>query len=106
MRIRLTHILGVLVLAATLTALHAQTYTVLYNFGSNTGDPKNPASNGLMTQGRDGNVYSTTSFGGSTGTGTAFKITTSGALTKLDDFTDSPIGGLSLGFDGNYYGTT
>jgi uncharacterized repeat protein (TIGR03803 family) len=96
----------VLVFAATLTALHAQTYAVLYNFGTNTGDPKNPASNGLMTQGRDGNVYSTTSFGGSTGTGAAFKITTSGGLTKLDDFTDSPVGGLSLGFDGNFYGTT
>ena len=106
LRSRVKQVLGVLVFTAAITALHAQTYTVLYSFGTNAGDPKNPSSNGLMTQGRDGNVYSATAIGGSSNTGAAFKITTAGVLTKLDDFTDAPVGGLSLGFDGNYYGTT
>src|SRR5215510_8144686 len=90
------------------TIARAQTYSVLYSYGTNTGDPKNPESNGLMSQGRDGNLYSTTPLGGATGAGAAFKISPAGVLTKLFDFTfgDGPLGGLTLGFDGNLYGTT
>lgn len=88
------------------SGLHGQNYTTLYSFGTNTGDPKNPTSNGLMSQGRDGNLYSTTTAGGSTNTGASFKATTAGVVTKLTDFTDIPVGGLNLGFDGNFYGTT
>ena len=74
------------------TVLHGQTYTTLYSFGTNPGDPKNPATNGLMSQGRDGNLYSTSNGGGSFGTGAAFTITTAGALTKLFDFNDISVG--------------
>src|SRR5581483_11267892 len=106
LRSSLTSVLVILLFAVGGAVLQAQTYTTLYSFGSVSGDPRNPTTNGLMSQGRDGNLYSTTTFGGSTNTGAAFKITTSGALTKLFDFTNTPVGGLDLGFDGNLYGTT
>lgn len=68
-----------------------------------------------LTLGSDGNFYGTTRFGGSgTGygdaAGTIFKMTTNGTLTTLVSFTGTngatPIGGLTLGNDGNLYGTT
>ena len=96
----------VFVLAITATVVQGQTYTALYSFGTNTGDPKNPQPNGLMSQGRDGNLYSTATAGGSSNLGAAFNFTPAGALTKLFDFNDVPLGGLDLGFDGNLYGTT
>lgn len=97
--------LVVVALVACGSALHAQTYTTLYSFGTNSGDPKNPQPNGLMSQGRDGNLYSTSPAGGSSNLGAAFTFTPAGALTKLLDLTAS-FGGLDLGFDGNFYGTT
>jgi len=48
--------LMLLVAAATATA---QTYTDLYNF-SNNGGPNDPQWSGIIAQGRDGNLYSTT----------------------------------------------
>jgi hypothetical protein len=61
--------LGVLVvmLVASVTALHAQTYTVLYNFGNATCDPIQPQLSGIIAQGRDGDLYSTTAGGGCDG---------------------------------------
>jgi uncharacterized repeat protein (TIGR03803 family) len=89
------------------TLAQAQIYTPLYSYGTQTGDPTNPVANGLMAQGRDGNLYTTTSLGGANRGGAAFNMTTSGSLTKLFDFTNQgPLGGLTLGFDGNFYGTT
>jgi uncharacterized repeat protein (TIGR03803 family) len=49
--------------------------------------------------------------GGTNGSGTVFQITSSGALTKLHDFTDTPEGAnprdrLYQDADGNFYGTT
>jgi uncharacterized repeat protein (TIGR03803 family) len=97
------------VLALVVTAVQAQV-TVLYNFGSKTGDPLQPSYSGIVAQGRDGNLY-TTSVGGGTGTGgTVFKITPSGALKVIYNFDSthgaSPYGGLTLGSDGKLYGTT
>jgi len=91
-------------IAATNTA-QAQTYTVLYNFGGLPGDPTTPSLSGLITQGRDGNLYTTSFLGGSHNAGTAFKITTGGTLTVLHNFGDWPRSGLVLGTDGYYYGT-
>lgn len=93
------------------TAASGQTYTELYNFGTNTGDPINPSPFGLMPQGRDGRLYSTTPFGGAHRAGAAFAIAPAGNLTKLFDFgaypaASSPLSGLTLGTDGNFYGTT
>jgi uncharacterized repeat protein (TIGR03803 family) len=88
----------------------AQTFSVLYNFGTNSGDPLNPGETGAIAQGRDGNLYSTASNGGAHGYGAVFKITPSGKLTVLYNFDgphgQAPLGGLTLGTDGNFYGTT
>ncbi len=71
-----------------------------------------------LVQATDGNFYGTTSGGGldygSGGEGTVFKITPSGTLTTLYVFCSltgcpdggSPLAGLALGADGNFYGTT
>jgi uncharacterized repeat protein (TIGR03803 family) len=89
---------------------HAQ-YSVLYNFGSKIGDPCQPSSSGIMAQGQDGNLYSAAACGGANGSGAVFKITLpSGALTVLYNFDQlhgsAPQGGLTLGRDGYFYGTT
>jgi len=97
-------------LAAAAGNAHAQTYTVLYNFGSNGGGPNSPTDSGIIAQGRDGNLYSTAPDTWSGGLGTAFKITPAGVLTVLHSFngTDGQgtQSGLTLDIDGNYYGTT
>lgn len=89
-------------------AAEAQTLSVLYDFGSRTGDPLYPYWEGIIAQGRDGNLYSTTMDGGANGWGATFKITPTGSLKVPYSFTDpgTPEGGLTLGTDGNFYGTT
>jgi uncharacterized repeat protein (TIGR03803 family) len=105
----LTFITIPLLVAALATGAHAQ-ISVLYNFGSKSGDPLNPQYSGIIAQGRDGNLYSTAPKGGANGFGAVFKITPNGALTVLYSFDgthgSSPTGGLTLGMDGNFYGTT
>jgi uncharacterized repeat protein (TIGR03803 family) len=82
--------------------------TTLVAFNSTNGSYPQAA----MTLGNDGNFYGTTStYGGYNGVyGTVFRITTNGALTTLVAFnyTDGayPVAALTLGNDGNFYGTT
>jgi uncharacterized repeat protein (TIGR03803 family) len=106
---RMTLTLFVLVIAIGAVPARAQIYTDLYNFGSKSGDPVQPSYSGIVAQGRDGNLYSTSPYGGS-GSGTVFKITSAGTLTVVYNFDGThgatPFGGLSLGTDGNFYGTT
>jgi uncharacterized repeat protein (TIGR03803 family) len=64
-----------------------------------------------LALGADGNFYGTTHAGGSSGYGTVFKMMTNGILTTLVNFDNgtngrSPYAGLTLGPDGNFYGTT
>ena len=65
-----------------------------------------------LAVGSDGNFYGAAVGGGSAapGHGTIFKLTPAGAVTVLHVFTgtdgDSPVTGLALGPDGNFYGTT
>ncbi|MGA3041686.1 MAG: choice-of-anchor tandem repeat GloVer-containing protein [Bryobacteraceae bacterium] len=100
------------------------TLTTVYNFCAQTGctDGSFPAA-GLI-QATDGNLYGTTSDGGTggpcyvyAGCGTVFKITPSGTLTTLYNFcsetandvcTDgaSPVAGLVQATNGDFYGTT
>jgi uncharacterized repeat protein (TIGR03803 family) len=107
---------ALLVLAAILlfaaTTASSQTYSDLYNFGTNTGDPRNPSWPGVFAQGRDGNLYSTSQAGG-IGYGTVFQLTPAGKVKVLYQFPlgtnshgGSPQGGLTLGTDGYLYGTT
>jgi uncharacterized repeat protein (TIGR03803 family) len=98
-------------LMATAVGAHAQAVSVLYNFGSKAADPLQPSYSGSIAQGRDGDLYTTSPVGGTSGHGTAFKISPSGTLTVLHNFTgltdgNMPNGGLTLGADGNFYGTT
>ena len=100
--------LAVALLFAVTTA-HAQTFTFskLYDFATNTGDPRNPSWPGVFAQGRDGNLYSTSQAGG-IGYGTVFQLTPAGKVKVLYQFPASggPQGGLTLGTDGYLYGTT
>jgi uncharacterized repeat protein (TIGR03803 family) len=58
----------------------------------------------------DGNFYGTTTFSGSANFGTIFKLTPTGTITALVNFTGPngtyPIGALIQASDGNLYGTT
>ena len=86
--------------------------TVLYSFEG--GDGRGPKT---LALGRDGCLYGTTATGGASngpismadgGTGTAFRISTNGLLTTLAYFAidgANPYFGLTLGNDGNFYGT-
>jgi uncharacterized repeat protein (TIGR03803 family) len=94
------------------------TLTVLLSFtGPNGGNPE-----GQLVVGADGALYGTTMTGGDADRGTLYKITTSGTYTLLYSFTAlssvnskgqstnavgaNPRAGLTLGSDGNFYGTT
>ena len=102
---------ALVVMFVTLAALSAQSQTVLYSFGSaGANDLLNPTGPGIIAQGRDGNLYSTTGSGGLNREGGLFQVTTKGTLTDLWNFGgqfqgSSPISGLTLGTDGNLYGT-
>jgi len=102
-----------LVASATSVNLQAQTLQTLYSFNNTNGEY--PAA--ALTLGNDGNFYGTTYEGGSggyatglTGYGTVFRMTTNGSLTTLVSFNGFngayPSSALTLGTDGNFYGTT
>jgi uncharacterized repeat protein (TIGR03803 family) len=60
-----------------------------------------------IVQGTDGGFYGTTSEGGTSSEGTAFKVTASGAISTLLSFTGNngaiPYAGFFLGHDGSFY---
>jgi len=103
----------VLMLAAITTTVQAQTYTQLYAFPETN---RNNTGIGwqMLAQGRDGNFYSTITNGGANSGGSAYMMTPAGQYTDLYDFCplsgcadgQGPEGGVALGFDGNFYGTT
>ncbi len=95
---------------AAATVAQAQ-FSVVYNFGSQRFDPYLPTYSGIVAQGRDGALYSTAQFGGTTSEGAIFKVTTDGRLFVIYSFTGGsdgtlPVSGLTLGTDGYFYGTT
>ena len=106
----------ILLIAAATPIARAQTYTVLYNYspGTKGGDPSNPQYSGIIAQGQDGNLFTTTPAGGALCSfcGVMFKMTPSGTLTHVFDFNYpngapyTPFSGLTLGKDGDFYGTT
>src|SRR5579872_2989092 len=104
-----------LMIALMATLAHADacnsksSFNTIYTFGDHTGDPLSPQAVGVIAQGRDGNLWSTTLFGGTNNMGTAFKLTPGGKLTVIYNFTSTtgqPASGLTLGANGNFYGTT
>jgi uncharacterized repeat protein (TIGR03803 family) len=99
-----------LIMAAVVPAAFGQ-FTDMYNFGTLSNDPRYAWWSGIIAQGRDGNLYSSTCYGGVNDGGAIFQITPAGALTLLYSFpgptgATQPCGGLTLGTDGNFYGTT
>ncbi len=84
--------------------------TVLHDFKGYPSDGNRPI--GVLIQGADGNFYGTTYQGGANNLGTVFQISASGTYTLLHSFAGGasdgslPISGLTLGTDGNLYGTT
>jgi len=83
--------------------------TVLHSFKDNSVDGYTPLA--PLIQGRDGNFYGTTYYGGQSNQGTVFKITPAGVETVLHSFSGgkdgiAPVAALVEGSDGNFYGTT
>jgi uncharacterized repeat protein (TIGR03803 family) len=70
--------------------------------------PEYPSA--ALVEGSDGNFYGTTAYGGESGKGTVFQVTTNGALAILASFNgpngSHPTAALVEGSDGNFYGTT
>jgi uncharacterized repeat protein (TIGR03803 family) len=94
-------------LLATQSA-EAQTFTVLHAFAGERSDGASPFA-GLVAD-TAGNLYGTTSSGGSIGYGTVFKVSKARKETLLHSFTGSdggePLAGLVGDNAGNFYGTT
>jgi uncharacterized repeat protein (TIGR03803 family) len=99
---------AVLTLTLATSVAKAQTYTDLHDFNETEGCCA--AAPSLLAQGEDGDIYGATTSGGVHFYGNIFKMTTSGTVTDLHDFDlthgGSPQGGISMGTDGNFYGTT
>jgi uncharacterized repeat protein (TIGR03803 family) len=86
------------------------TLTTLYTF---TGGNDGMTPQGALLLAADGNLYGTTTSGGAFGGGTAFQVTTAGALTTIHAFGEpfsndgaAPIAGLVQAADQTFYGTT
>jgi uncharacterized repeat protein (TIGR03803 family) len=86
----------------------AGTLTTLYAFQGGKGEPMLPYAG--LVQAPDGHLYGTTMRGGANDAGTVFRLTLSGELTVLHEFSgkdgQNPEGTLIIGGDGNLYGTT
>jgi uncharacterized repeat protein (TIGR03803 family) len=94
--------------------VYAQTYSVIYDFGSQGSTGPLEPMGGVIAQGRNGSLYSTSPGGGTTNNGTAFTVSPAGNLRVLYSFCSQPncadgqlpTGGLVVSPDGSFYGTT
>jgi uncharacterized repeat protein (TIGR03803 family) len=92
--------------------MQGQTETVLYSFGSQSGDGINPYYYESLIFDKQGNLYGTTEIGGAFGYGTVFMLTPTGTETVLYSFGSQlgdglyPLTGLARDNKGNLYGTT
>src|ERR1700676_113822 len=101
-----------LTLLVAMAAANAQTYTPLYTYPETNRNNTGILPPDQLSQGRDGNLYTTDAYNGTNNLGSVFYMTTAGQPTAIYSFcpqtgcldgTD-PMGGVSLGFDGNLYG--
>ena len=84
---------------------------ILYSFNFFNDSTTGTSPNAGVIQGADGNFYGVTYSGGTSGEGTIFKMTPAGKVTFMHNFnigTDNagyPVWPLTLGSDGNLYGS-
>jgi uncharacterized repeat protein (TIGR03803 family) len=98
-----------LAFAAVTSPAQAQTPVNIANFDSSTGGVIGPRPPGVITQGRDGNLYSSTDTGGANSAGGVFSVSPAGVLTTIYSFQTSDgnscLSGVTLGNDGDLYGS-
>jgi uncharacterized repeat protein (TIGR03803 family) len=97
-------------------AASAQTYKPLYTYPNTDVNDSGITWPSVLSQGQDGDLYSTIQTNGSTTYGTVYKMTTGGVYSAVYTFCSEgspcsltggdPTGGVTLGFDGNLWGTT
>jgi uncharacterized repeat protein (TIGR03803 family) len=85
------------------TQPHSPVFKVIYDVPGGTGEISNPAAY-ATAQGRDGNIYTTSEYGGTQSYGTLFKVTPSGTATIVNSIGYFVVSGATLGTDGNFYG--
>ena len=74
--------ISILALAGLVTVpASAQTYTTLYTWPEDTRNDTGIGLAGIMTQGRDGNIYGTLGDDNTNAAGSAFQMTPSGTFT-------------------------
>jgi uncharacterized repeat protein (TIGR03803 family) len=100
-------LIGLAVVWAAATLIHAQSYKVMVNFN---GQPSSPEQPGVIAQSRGGYMLTTAPDRNTDSLGVAFRVSTSRVLTVLHQFGGAdgawPIGGLTLGRNGRFYGST
>ena len=105
--IAVTVIAVVVMFAGAAVPAQAQTPTVLHTFPLALTDACKPEGN--IVQGRDGNMYGDGAVCGANGGGAVYKISPAGAESVFYSFpqqwTNCGGAGLTLGSDGNFYGT-
>ncbi len=84
-------------------------FTILHSFTGPPNDGRNPTTG--LTLDSSGNLYGTTMMGGAFNDGAVFLVRTDGSEAMLYSFPPGNAGGtipsgLTLGTDGNFYGTT
>ena len=86
----------------------------LVDFAALRGGGAGAAPLAALLQGRDGNFYGTTYYDGATDSGTVFRMTPAGIITRLAEFTGAsgplpgrgPLAPLVEGLDGEFLGVT
>jgi len=111
MRNRIFRIVVLTVIGLVMASIaQAQTYTfsTLYSFKNNGKDPANPPFlvPAFLILGTDGNLYGTSSEGGTFGSGTVFKVAPTGQLSVLHSFRESPNSLARQSKQGNLFGTS
>jgi len=95
-----------------ISAVSPYAVTTLHSFAGGSSDGNNPDTAGVF-EGSDGSFYGTTAYGGESGYGTVFKVSSDGtSYSVLHSFAggvsdgEQPSFGVLQASDGNFYGTT